>query len=234
MSQNNFTPVGQKKSSKQRSHLAKIIGAGSAIVMLFGILVGYVMVQQGFTFSSFAQNPGKGWTKYGWNGTCFTKFTDKVSGPGTGFPITLAARYQCPGPFSLYSKTGCQGKYGKQTGRWTPSTFYVNGKSQVCIIPNGSNGPKDSKGCFTQQLDINDGASSASPEGFYSFQNCTSSNPDPKPTSTPTPTPATPTPTNTPTPTPTVTPPVEVTPTPPACVKPEQPANVSVSCGTCK
>lgn len=202
--------------------------------MFVGVGVGYVMVQQGFSFRSFAKDPGLNLAKYGWDSKtgCFTKFT----GTGQGFPITYAARYQCPGPLSLY-RQGCQGS-GTQTGRWTRSTFVTNGKSNVCLVRDGSNGKKDANGCFTQQLDLSDGVSSGTPEGFYSISACTPTKPtDPKPpASTPTPTPtAKPTPTNTPTPT--MTPAVSVTPspspTPPACFAPTTPANVHINCPLC-
>ena len=53
-----------------------------------------------------------------------------------------------------------------------------NGQSNVCILPDGSNGPKDGNGCFTQQLDLQNGVP-GSPQGFYSFDSCPPSNPKP-------------------------------------------------------
>lgn len=230
MSASNFTPISGKKLTKNKGSIFKILSFITLFVMFVGVGVGYVMVQQGFNFRPKATNRGGNLAKNGWNGSCFTKTS----------VFKYGARYQCPGKINLYGG-GCQGSVSKRTGHWQyNSTKYpltTNGKSNVCIVPDGRDGPKDSKGCFTQQLDVDDG-SAGSPEGFYSFDNCGGSTPtDPKPpASTPTPTPtAKPTPTNTPTPT--MTPAVSVTPspspTPPACFAPTTPANVHINCPLC-
>lgn len=201
----------------------------TGVVMLLGVVVGYLLVQQGFNFQPRAQTYGRGLATYGWNGVCFSNLTG----------IKYGALYQCAGKITNYPQ-GCQGSVSKRLYAWSykSTTFPLisNGKSNVCIVVGGASAPKDANGCYTQQLDVDNG-SAGSPEGFYSYDSCSSSKPtptNPKPTNTPTPTPvqATPTPTPTAAPTPTGEP--TPTPTTPICQKPPQPVNVSVSCGTCR
>lgn len=211
MSARNFTPFAGKGSIKKKSSSKlKIWSIVSLFVILVGVGVGYIMVSQGFIFQPNAATRGANLSKYGWNGTCFTKF----SGSGITNGIDHGARYQCPGPLSLYSRSGCQSSLGLQTGKWDYNKIplKVGGVSQVCIEPSGASGPKDKDGCFTQQLDIDNG-DGGSPEGFYSFDSCT--------------------PTTPPVPTPTSIPPSEPSVTPPACVNPSTPPNVHINCPLC-
>ena len=256
MSAKNFTPIADKTSSKKKSSTKiKIISLISLFVMIVGVGVGYVMVKRGFIFQPKATNRGNHLVQYGWNGSCFTKF----SGAGIPDGIDHAARYQCPGKINQWG-AGCQGSGSKRTGKWDYNRIplHINGVSQVCIELNGESGPKDANGCFTQQLDLDDGKG-GSPEAFYSFDSCKNNDPKPPaetptptptippeptptltPTATPTPPPgstptpiptATPIPTSTPTPPPNSTP--TPTPTPPACVNPATPANVHINCPLC-
>ncbi len=117
------------------------------------------MVRQGFNLQPRAATASRNLTLYGWNGRCFTNLSS----------ITWAARYQCPGKIGNYAN-GCQGSVSKQTGSWGKSSM-GNGASSVVCITGGSEGPKDANGCFTQQLDVDNG-SAGSPEGFYSFDSC--------------------------------------------------------------
>lgn len=165
MSDSNFTPISSKTSQKKKSSsIFKVLGLLTIFVTFIGIGVGYVMVQQGFNFRPKATSASRNLAKYGWNGSCFTALST----------IRYGARYQCPGKISNYAN-GCQGGVSKRTGNWqynsTTHPLTTNGKSNVCIVPNGSDGPKDSNGCFTQQLDVDSG-NAGSPEGFYSFDNC--------------------------------------------------------------
>ena len=121
--------------------------------------------------------------KYGWDGKCFQKTS----------LFKFGARYQCKGKIGNYPQ-GCQGRVSKRTGVWQYNSrlnpLSVQGQSNVCIVPSGKDGPKDSNGCFTQQLIVDDG-SAGSPEGFYSFDSCGGPTPtDPKPTAKPTSKPA--------------------------------------------
>jgi len=250
MTQSNFTPV-KLKQTKRRPHIAKVIGFATTFVILIGVVVGYTVTQQGFNYKSSAVDPQKNTKLFGWDGNCFTKFT--VEGPPK-YTIDVGMRYQCPGPHSLYSKSGCQSKQGARTGYWSWNlgNMRTNGKSNVCLDRTGATGPKDANGCFTQQLDLGDYQSGEpGPEAFYTISSCTPDKPtDPKPSNTPTPTvtppvlitpSATPTPPLDSTPTPTLTitptPPLNSTPTPtptiPACINPETPANVHINCPLC-
>lgn len=241
MSASNFTPItGKDSSQKKSSSKLKIFSLISLFVMIVGVGVGYLMVKQGFIFRPKAESRSNNLGLYKWNGTCFTKF----SGAGISNGIDHAARYQCPGKISNYGG-GCQTSNGARTGKWDYNKIplHINGVSQVCIDPSGDSGPKDADGCFTQQLDIDNGGG-REPEAFYSFDDCkpnpTPTQPPPTPTpppgSTPTPIPTqTPTPTPPPDSTPTPTPPPDSTPTPtpPACVNPATPANVHINCPLC-
>ncbi len=249
MSVSNFTPIAGKNSSKKKSSSKlKIISLISMFVMIVGVGVGYVMVKQGFIFRPKAESRGNNLGTYVWNGSCFTKF----SGSGISNGIDHAALYQCPGKIGLYGG-GCQTSKGKKlvTWHWINNPLHINGVSQVCIDPSGNNGPKDADGCFTQQLDLDNGDGN-SPEAFYSYDSCKTNDPKP-PAEQPTPIPTTPpefTPTppeSTPTPPPgtTPTPPPESSPTPtlppdstptptiPACVNPGTPTNVHINCPLC-
>lgn len=235
MSAKNFTPISGKDSFKKKSSSRlKIISLISLFVMIVGVGVGYVMVKRGFIFQPKAASRGWHLSQYGWDGRCFTKFN------GAGIPdgIDHANRYQCPGKITTYAASGCQKSNGSRTGTWSYNKIplHINGVSQVCLDPSGNSGPKDAQGCFTQQLDLDDGKGGG-PEAFYSYDDCKPN--DPKPPATPptaTPTPpqsSTPTPppeaTITPTPPPGSTP----TPTPPYCVNPGTPANVHINCPLC-
>ncbi len=174
MSPSNFTPISGKNSKKKKSSILKVVSLLTLLVTFIGVGVGYVMVQRGFNFRPKATTISRNLVKYGWNGTCFTNASI----------FKYGARYQCPGKIELYGN-GCQGSVSKRTGHWeynsVQNPLTTNGQSNVCIVPDGSDGPKDSNGCFTQQLDVDDG-SAGSPEGFYSFDSCGSPVPtDPKP-----------------------------------------------------
>lgn len=247
MSASNFTPISGKDSIKKKSSSRlKIISLISLFVMIVGAGVGYVMISKGFIFQPKAASRGGSLIKYGWNGSCFTRFSKGTYG---AYVITNtvdhAARYQCAGKITTYAASGCQKSNGSRTGVWDYNKIplKINGVSQVCLDPTGNSGPKDANGCFTQQLDLDDG-SGGGPEAFYSYDDC---KPNPTPTpipptptvppdSTPTPTPTVPpysTPTATPTPTPTPPPNSTPTPTPPYCVNPGTPANVHINCPLC-
>jgi len=242
MNSSNFTPISDSDSSKKKSSSKlKIISLISIFVMIVGVGVGYMMVSQGFIFQPKAASRGGSLIKYGWNGTCFTRFSKgKYGAYEIKDTIDHAARYQCPGKITTYAATGCQKSNGSRTGVWDYNKIplHINGVSQVCIDPTGNNGPKDADGCFTEQLDLDDGKGGA-PEAFYSYDNCKTNDPKPPatpPTDTPQPPPTvTPTPTPPPGSTPTPTPPPGSTPTPtiPACVNPATPANVHINCPLC-
>lgn len=224
MNPSNFTPIAGKNSSKKKSSsVFKIVGIVSLVVMLVGVGVGYLMVSQGFVFQQKAASRGGGLFKYGWNGSCFTRFSKGKYG---AYVITNtvdhAARYQCPGKITTYAASGCQKSQGSQTGKWDYNKIplKINGVSQVCIDPTGDSGPKDANGCFTQQLDLEDNQAPG-PEAFYSYDDCI---PSPTPTTPPPPPEVPPIP---PPEVPTITIP------PPACVNPSTPTNVRVSCPTC-
>ena len=76
MSASNFTPITGKVSSKKKSSSKlKIFSLISLFVMIIGVGVGYVMVYKGFNFRPKAASIGRGLVRYGWNGSCFTKFS---------------------------------------------------------------------------------------------------------------------------------------------------------------
>ncbi|MBP6044606.1 MAG: hypothetical protein WAT72_01000 [Microgenomates group bacterium] len=168
MSTSNFTPISGNKSKKSKSSIFRVLSLITLFVTLVGVGVGYVMVQQGFNFRPKATSASRYLETYGWNGSCFTALST----------IKYAARYQCPGKIENYA-SGCQ---DSTTGAWQYNSVLnpltSNGQSNVCILPDGSNGPKDGNGCFTQQLDLQNGVP-GSPQGFYSFDSCPPSNPKP-------------------------------------------------------
>ncbi len=242
MNASNFTPIAGKDSPKKKSSSKlKIFSLISLFVMIVGVGVSYVMVRQGFIFQPKAASRGGSLIKYGWNGSCFTRFSKGTYGAYTiTNTVDHARRYQCPGKITTYAASGCQKSNGSRTGVWDYNKIplHINGVSQVCLDPSGNSGPKDSNGCFTQQLDLEDNQAPG-PEAFYSYDDCTPTNPKP-PASSPTPIPtqppeSTPTPTQPPESTPTPTPPPgsTPTPTPPYCVNPGTPANVHINCPLC-
>lgn len=177
MRTSNFTPISGKKLKKNKSSVFRVMSLITLFVMLVGVGVGYVMVQQGFNFKPKAASVGGHLARNGWDGRCFQNTS----------LFRYGARYQCPGRIGNYPQ-GCQGAGSNRTGAWQYNSVLhplgAQGQSNVCTSPTGNDGPKDANGCFTQQLDVDDG-SGGSPEGFYSFDSCASTPTDPKP---PTPT----------------------------------------------
>ena len=162
-------------------NLAKIDKYVTASVMILGVVAGFVILQQGINFQPRAQTSGRNLPMYGWNGMCFSKLTE----------VKYASLNQCAGKITNYPK-GCQGSVGKRLFAWSfkSATFPLvsNGKSNVCILFRGSPSPKDTDGCYTQQLNVDDGGGGM-PEGYYTYDSCSSklSPTNPKPTTGPTP-----------------------------------------------